>query len=125
MIQVDLKSRIPLYQQIVQNIKANIINGNLQADDRIPSVRELSADLVINPNTIQKALRILESEGFLYTVAGKGNFVMRLDAAKVKEQQEAVLKEMVALVKKAYRLGLTREKICSHLEWIEKEEGND
>lgn len=125
MIQVDLKSRIPLYQQIVQNIKANIINGNLQADDRIPSVRELSADLVINPNTIQKALRILESEGFLYTVAGKGNFVMRLDAAKVKEQQEAVLKELVTLVKKAYRLGLTKEMICSHLEWIEKEERND
>lgn len=125
MIQVDLKSRIPLYQQIVQNIKANIINGNLQADDRIPSVRELSADLVINPNTIQKALRILEGEGFLYSVAGKGNFVMKLDAAKVKEQQETILREIVALVKKAYRLGLSKEDICGHLEWVEKEDRND
>lgn len=122
MFQVDLKSRIPLYQQIVQNIKTDIINGNLRPDEKIPSVRELSADLVINPNTIQKALRILENEGFLYTVAGKGNYVMRLDAAKLKEQQEIILKEIVMIVKKANRLGLSKEDICAHLDWLEKEE---
>lgn len=122
MFQVDLKSRIPLYQQIVQNIKTDIINGNLRPDEKIPSVRELSADLVINPNTIQKALRILENEGFLYAVAGKGNYVMRLDAAKLKEQQEIILKEIVMIVKKANRLGLSKEDICAHLDWLEKEE---
>ena len=60
MIQVDLRSRTPLYLQIVQNIKTNIISGDLQADEKLPSVRELSAELVINPNTIQKAFRMLE-----------------------------------------------------------------
>jgi len=104
MIQVDLRSRTPLYLQIVQNIKTNIISGDLQADEKLPSVRELSAELVINPNTIQKAFRMLEQEGFLYSLPGKGNYVMELKSAKVKEQQERVLKEIAAAVEKAYRL---------------------
>lgn len=125
MIQVDLRSRVPLYQQVMQSIKTNIINGTLQADEKLPSVRELSADLVINPNTIQKAFRALEQEGFLYSLPGKGNYVMKLDAAKMKEQQERILKEIVNLVKKAYHLGLTRTEICGYLDWSEKEESND
>ncbi len=125
MIQVDLRSRTPLYLQIVQNIKTNIISGDLQADEKLPSVRELSAELVINPNTIQKAFRMLEQEGFLYSLPGKGNYVMELKTAKVKEQQERVLKEIAAAVEKAYRLGLRREEICSYLDRAEKEENND
>ncbi|RRD95683.1 GntR family transcriptional regulator [Clostridiales bacterium COT073_COT-073] len=125
MIQVDLKSRVPLYLQLMQSIKTDIINGNLQADEKLPSVRELSADLIINPNTIQKAFRALEQEGFLYSLPGKGNYVMKLDAAKLKEQQERILKEIVNLIKKAYHLGLTKTDICNYLEWIEKEESND
>lgn len=120
MIQVDLRSRTPLYLQIVQNIKTNIISGDLQADEKLPSVRELSAELVINPNTIQKAFRMLEQEGFLYGLPGKGNYVMELNTVKIKEQQERVLKEIAAAVEKGYRLGLRREEICDYLAWAEK-----
>ncbi len=125
MIQVDLKSRTPLYLQIVQSIKTDIISGYLLADEKLPSVRELAVELVINPNTIQKAFRQLEQEGFLYSLPGKGNYVMKLDMIKVKEQQERLLKEIAALVKRAYHLGLKKEEICSRLEWLEKEESND
>ena len=125
MIQVDLKSRVPLYLQVVQSIKSDIINGNLQADEKLPSVRELSAELVINPNTIQKAFRSLEQEGFLYSLPGKGNYVMKLDAVKRKEQQERLLKDISILVKKAYYLGLNKAEICNYLEWMEKEDSND
>lgn len=125
MIQVDLKSRVPLYLQVIQSIKADIINGNLGPDEKLPSVRDLSADLVINPNTIQKAFRALEQEGFLYTLPGKGNYVMKLDAVMIKEEQDSLLKELLHLVKKAYRLGLTKEKICDYLQFMEKEESDD
>lgn len=73
--QLDLKSRKSIYEQIVDNIKELIITGMLKAEDKIPSVRELSKTLTVNPNTIQKAYRELEHQGFLYTVSGLGTFV--------------------------------------------------
>lgn len=125
MIQVDLKSRIPLYLQIVQSVKNDVISGSLQANDKLPSVRELSAELIINPNTIHKAFRMLEQEGFIYSLPGKGNYIMELKNAKVKEQQEQALKEIAASVERAYRLGVSRDEICSYLERVQKEESHD
>lgn len=125
MIQVDLKSRIPLYLQIVQSVKNDVISGSLQANDKLPSVRELSAELIINPNTIHKAFRMLEQEGFIYSLPGKGNYIMELKNAKVKEQQEQALKEIAASVERAYRLGVGRDEICSYLEQVQKEESHD
>ena len=125
MIQVDLKSRIPLYLQIVQSVKNDVISGSLQANDKLPSVRELSAELIINPNTIHKAFRMLEQEGFIYSLPGKGNYIMELKNAKVKEQQEQALKEIAVSVERAYRLGVSRDEICSYLERVQKEESHD
>ena len=125
MIQVDLKSRIPLYLQIVQSVKNDVISGSLQANDKLPSVRELSAELIINPNTIHKAFRMLEQEGFIYSLPGKGNYIMELKNAKVKEQQEQALKEIAVAVERAYRLGVSRDEICSYLERVQKEESHD
>ncbi|HWQ77711.1 MAG TPA: GntR family transcriptional regulator [Anaerovoracaceae bacterium] len=73
--QLDLKSRKSIYEQIVDNVKELIITGLLKAEDKIPSVRELSKTLTVNPNTIQKAYRELEYQGYLYTVSGLGTFV--------------------------------------------------
>jgi GntR family transcriptional regulator len=73
--QLDLKSRKSIYEQVVDNIKELIITGILKTEDRIPSVRELSKTLTVNPNTIQKAYRELEYQGYLYTVSGLGTFV--------------------------------------------------
>jgi GntR family transcriptional regulator len=73
--QLDLKSRKSIYEQIVDNIKELIIAGILQTEEKIPSVRELSKILTVNPNTIQKAYRELEYQGYLYTVSGLGTFV--------------------------------------------------
>lgn len=75
MFQLDLKSRASIYEQIVDNFKDLIISGILKPDDRLPSVRELSKMLTVNPNTIQKAFRDLEYQGFVYTVSGLGTFV--------------------------------------------------
>jgi GntR family transcriptional regulator len=70
-----LRNPKPIYEQIKDNIKQLIITGALKQDEKLPSVRELAQTTSINPNTIQKAYRDLESEGFIYTVTGRGNFV--------------------------------------------------
>ena len=74
MFQIDLKSRKPIYEQIVDRFKEMIITGVLKPDEKVPSVRDLARELAINPNTIQKAYKELENQGYFYSVAGRGNF---------------------------------------------------
>jgi len=75
MFQIDLKSRTAIYEQVVQQFKRLIISGVLQPDEKVPSVRDMAKTLTVNPNTVQKAYRTLESQGYFYTVLGQGNFI--------------------------------------------------
>ena len=75
MIQLDPTSRIPVYQQIKEQMTGLIVMGVFPPESRLPSVRALAAETGLNPNTIQKAYQELESEGVIYTVGGKGCFV--------------------------------------------------
>lgn len=119
MILIDYKDRRPIYEQIVDKVEELIIKGVLKPDSQMPSVRALSVELSINPNTIQKAYAELERRGFLYSVKGKGSFVsfqesiLEEKSRKIKEEitkniEEAKLlhiqeDELVALVKAAYQ----------------------
>ena len=80
MIHLDYRDARPIYAQIADNLRSQISAGVLQCDDRLPSVRELAAELAINPNTIQRAYRELELQGFIATVPGKGCFVCKTAA---------------------------------------------
>ncbi len=75
MFQLDLKSRKSIYEQIVDKMKELIVTGILPVEGKIPSVRELAGMLTVNPNTIQKAYRELEQQGYIYTASGLGSFV--------------------------------------------------
>lgn len=75
MFTIDSRSRVPIYEQLKQNIISQIANGILGSDDQLPSVRSLARDLGVNPNTVQKAYQELESGGFIYQAAGRGSFV--------------------------------------------------
>jgi GntR family transcriptional regulator len=75
MVQLDYRDARPIYTQIVDNFKGQIVAGILQSGERLPSVRELAGELAINPNTIQRAYRELETEGWIASVSGKGSFV--------------------------------------------------
>ena len=75
MIQMDIRSRVPIYEQLYENVRRLILEGHLKKDDKMPSVRELAGLLTINPNTIQKAYKALEKDGYIYSVSGRGNFV--------------------------------------------------
>lgn len=75
MFQLDLKSRKSIYEQVVDKMKELIVTGILPVEGKIPSVRELAGMLTVNPNTIQKAYRELEQQGYIYTASGLGSFV--------------------------------------------------
>ena len=85
MIKPDYKSGKPLHEQITQGIKELIISGALKKDEQLPSVRELSVSLTVNPNTVQRSYRTLEAEGIIYSVRGKGNFVSESPKADKKQ----------------------------------------
>src|SRR5690242_7105454 len=75
MFELDLKSRKPIYEQLVDKLKELIITDVLKPDEQLPTVRQLAAEISINPNTIQKAFRELENQGYSYSIPGKGSFV--------------------------------------------------
>lgn len=75
MISIDYKSRLPIYEQLVEKIRALALEGFYAPGDKLPSVRQLSADLGINPNTVQRAYNTLVQAGVAQTAAGKGIFI--------------------------------------------------
>ena len=75
MLNIDYKDPRSIYEQIVAGIKEYIVKGVYGEDEQLPSVREMSVSLTVNPNTVQKAYRELEREGYIYTVKGRGCFV--------------------------------------------------
>lgn len=112
MFQLDLKSRKSIYEQIVDNVKELIITGVLKTEDKIPSVRELSKILTVNPNTIQKAYRELEYQGYLYTVSGLGTFVASPTEIKMDEKKISEVKDHIrANLRELFYLGFTLDMI--------------
>lgn len=88
MIQLNYCDTRPFYQQIKDNVRQLVVSGALKKDEKLPSVRDMAASLAINPNTIQRAYRELESEGYIYTLSGKGTFVAEVDHSNQFRQQE-------------------------------------
>ena len=115
MIQLNYRDSRPIYEQIVDGYRQLIIQGLLNKDDKLPSVRELASSLAINPNTIQRAYRELEVEGFVYTVKGKGCFVAGLPKQNTARIQE-LLQNIEKCVAELEYLGVSREKICKEIQ---------
>lgn len=114
MIHLDYRDTRPIYAQIIDSVKDQIAAGILQAGERLPSVRELAAQLAINPNTIQRSYRALESDGWIVTVPGKGCFVSA--NGNCQEQERLRLLDQLAETCAALTaLGMTREEICQQI----------
>lgn len=112
MFQLDLKSRKSIYEQVVDNIKELIITGMLKTEDKIPSVRELSKTLTVNPNTIQKAYRELEYQGYIYTVSGLGTFVASPAEIPADEKKIGEIRDRIReSIRELLYLGCTIERI--------------
>lgn len=111
MFELDLRSRKPIYEQLVDKLKELIINEVLKDDEQLPSVRTLATQLTINPNTIQKAYRELEIQGFIYSLKGKGSFVNPNNQKKDLEKIAGVKKQLEKLILEALYLGVTAEEL--------------
>lgn len=120
MIALNYRDSRPIYEQIKESVRKLILSGAMTAGGRLPSVRELAADLAINPNTIQRAYRELESEGFIYSIAGKGSFAAdRADIGAV--QKTAYLERFAAAARELLLLGMTVEELSSAIVSYSKE----
>lgn len=124
MFNIDQRSSTPIYQQLVQEVKEALLRGVLQPGDRLPSVRDLSSRLTINPNTIQKSYQELERQKVIETLRGKGTFVcldyrVREDEEKMGEFRENLRKILV----EAHYLGLDRERIVALVRQLMQELG--
>ena len=121
MIVLDYQDRRPLYEQVTEKFRTLIYQGVLPADSRIPSVRQLAMELSINPNTIQRAYMMLEQEGLIYPVKGKGNFVA--DTQKIQEEsKENFRQEFLELVRKGNHTGFEEEELIALVQRGYKEE---
>ena len=114
MVHLDYRDARPIYTQIADNFRNQIRSGILLEGDKLPSVRELASVLAINPNTIQRAYRELEAEGWIASVSGKGSFVCGLkeDASS---ELAPLWKEFDAAAEALLAAGVSRQAIVQHL----------
>ncbi len=109
---ISTASRLPIYQQLVDQIREAVARGDLQPEERLPSVRQLSRDLVVNPNTIARGYTELEREGILNTRPGLGVFVAEPKAELTKKVRERRLLEMLdRLLTAAVHLGFSEDDV--------------
>ena len=104
MLNLDLQSRIPIFEQIKAGISRLIYLGVLAGDEQLPTVRSLAEELGVNPNTVQKAYQQLESAGLVYSLAGRGSFV-RPGQAGLRAKHEKIQDDLRALVREARDAG--------------------
>ena len=115
LINIDYRSRVPIYDQIVNGfIKLRAV-GVLKADDKLPSVRALATDLHINPNTVQRAYNALETEGIIYSVSGKGSFISG-DSAADEALKSAAREDFKKAVKEAVLRGIDTAELIKIIE---------
>lgn len=117
MIQLNYRDAKPIYEQIKDGLRKLVITNSLIANEKLPSVREMASKLAINPNTIQKAYRELEAEGYVYTVAGKGTFVAeRKEVLGVRNEE--LMKEFDEVVTELLFLAMDEDSLKTRIEQL-------
>lgn len=120
MINLDFRDSRPVYEQICEKIKSLIISGVIKSGDKIMSVRDMASALTINPNTIVKAYKQLEQEGYIYSVQGRGYFVAEKSFAKNSTKIENLIEDTKNNLKELCFLGVKKEEISEIIENIWK-----
>lgn len=110
MFNIDYTSREPIYEQLYNNVVRLVSLGVLEAKQQLPPVRQLALQLNVNPNTVSKAYKTLEQDGIIYSVVGKGSFIME-NVSVVDNKKAEVLKETSVSVTNAMKLGVQKKDI--------------
>lgn len=122
---INPRSGVPLYRQLMQQLKTGIAAGILKPGERLPTVREVALELTINPNTVARAYKELEMEGLLSTVQGRGTFIK--EAPLSSERGEEIFREKVRrLIHEGRQIRLSPKVMKEiFLQLLEKEEKNE
>ena len=112
MISLNYRDSRPIYEQIRDGLRKLIVTGALGADEKLPSVRALAAQLAINPNTIQRAYNELEGEGYIYSVPGKGSFAAANAAADSARRAE-LMTQVRELLSELRDLGVSQQELLA------------
>jgi len=115
MYQIDLLSRTPVYEQIVEQTEQFVLMGILKPGEQLPSVRSLSVQLSINPNTIAKAYGELERRGITVSAAGRGCFIREDISPVIRQFREKKLAELDLLIRDLLKSGLSREELAAYI----------
>ncbi|MGC8683321.1 MAG: GntR family transcriptional regulator [Athalassotoga sp.] len=115
-IKIDYHSNVPVYKQIVHEFEDMIISDALKPGDFLPSVRTLALELNVNPNTVAKAFFVLQSNGFIDSKAGVGNYVVKPPPSSVDKRLNELMDEMKALVLKMKGFNLSKEEIIKKMD---------
>ena len=113
MLVIDKFSRKPIYEQVIEGIERDIVMGILREREQLPSIRELSALLGVNPNTIQKAFQELDRNGIIVSGQGRGCFVADQASIKIKEKLSVKITEIESIAAELARAGIEEEKLIS------------
>ncbi|EOL44284.1 GntR family transcriptional regulator [Enterococcus caccae] len=117
MVSINKTSSKPYYEQLMLGIKEDILSGLWQSGDRLPSVREMARQLMMNPNTVSKAYKLLEAQEVIVTVKGKGTYVKKIDTELRDEYQiQKIQKKFNDLVIEAHYLNVQKKEISQWLD---------
>lgn len=117
MLELNYRDAKPIYEQIKDGLRKLVLSGAIGENEKLPSVRELASQLAINPNTIQKAYRELELEGFIYTVSGRGSFAAPLSDVQEGRQDE-LLRQLEEAATELLYLGKSKEELKQAIDTI-------
>lgn len=119
---INHSSMVPIYEQVVEQVKTQIAKGELQENDALPSVRLLAKELKISALTVKKAYDQLEEEGFTVTVHGKGTYVAAANTERLlEEQKKEIEEEFEKTIEKGLRAGLSKSELKDMFELIIEE----
>ncbi|ALS37988.1 GntR family transcriptional regulator [Enterococcus rotai] len=117
MVSIDKTSSKPYYEQLILGVKEDILSGSLQSGDRLPSVREMARLLMMNPNTVSKAYKVLEAQEVIITVKGKGTYVKKIDTELRDDYQiQKIKKKLNELIIEAHYLNVSKKEINQWLD---------
>lgn len=120
---LDLRSGVPVYRQIIDQVRAGIASGALSAGDQLPTVRQLAVDLAINPNTVLRAYRELELGGLLETQQGTGTFITQHKPRRDDVERQRQLNQLVGeFLARAGQAGFTAEDLLKELRELVQEQ---
>ena len=122
MFDIDLMSRVPIYEQLYRKVIELILKGVLTEQEKLPSVRSLATELSVNPNTVAKAYSLLERDGIIYSLSGRGSFIAKPDKLLA---QERILKDFDTAVSHALEIGIDTQTLQKRIQTIQDSQKGD